>query len=152
MKLSSKLKDGGKLMARTKSYQTKQREAIMAFIISLNGEHVTAAQIVNHFNQENMAIGRTTVFRHLEKLTQGGILRRFTTDGISGACYQQVDATGDCHSHFHLKCESCGELQHLECGILDEIQEHLLGEHAFQVNALKTVLYGTCEHCQAKNT
>jgi Fur family ferric uptake transcriptional regulator len=117
------------------------------YIASLGGTHITAAQIVEHFKQVDMPIGRTTIYRHLEKLTETRKLRRYVTDGISGACYQFVDHGDDCHTHFHLKCEQCNELQHVECDLLNEIQHHFLHKHAFKINALKTVLYGECSYC-----
>ena len=136
---------------RPGNYNTKQREAILDFIISLSGAHVTAAQIEQHFNCDALHkhIGRTTIYRYLEKLNKDGILRRYITDGASGFCYQYVgsDAAEPCDSHWHLKCEDCGELQHLECGALVDVERHVLNEHAFQVNNTRTVLYGKCNNC-----
>ena len=134
-------------MKRSANYNTRQREALIRYIISHRDSHLTAAQIVEHFENEDVAIGRTTIFRHLEKLTASGVIRRYTTDGISGACYQYVESFDDCHAHLHLKCEDCGELQHLECDALDEMQHHFLKQHDFEVNALKTVFYGKCGSC-----
>ena len=130
-----------------KRYNTKQRKAILGYIVSLGGAHVTAAQIAAHFAGEGTPIGRTTIYRHLDKLAENGVLRRYTTDGVSGACYQLADGRQDCHRHLHLKCEGCGALLHLECGALGELQRHVLDAHAFSVNADKTVLYGKCRAC-----
>jgi len=135
---------------RTTNYNTKQREAIIGYIGSLKDEHVTAAQIVRYFKQENVAIGRTTIYRHVEKLTQTGKLRRYVTDGVSGACYQNTDDTEDCQTHLHLKCEDCGELQHMECEELSGIRQHFLLDHGFSINASKTVFYGKCGNCAQK--
>jgi len=132
---------------RSANYNTKQHKAILDYIVSLEGAHVTAAQIAEHFENESVSIGRTTIYRHLEKLTESGMLRRYTTDGISGACYQHADGREDCDTHFHLKCDNCGELQHLECDALGEIRQHVFDQHGFQVNVLKTVLYGLCDGC-----
>ena len=134
-------------MKRSASYNTKQRAAILQYVASLDGAHVTAAQTVAHFAGGSVSIGRTTVYRHLEKLTENGQLRRYTTDGISGACYQFVGVMENCDAHLHLKCEDCGELIHLECHILSELERHVLARHAFRVNVLKTVLYGKCDDC-----
>jgi len=138
-------------MTRPARYNTKQRAAILAYIASLEGAHVTAAQIAAYFALETVPIGRTTIYRHLEKLTTGGQLRRYVTDGISGACYQLINNYDACDSHLHLKCEGCGELLHLECEALDELERHVYDQHAFQVNTIKTVLYGTCDECLHRN-
>ncbi|MCL1830971.1 MAG: transcriptional repressor [Oscillospiraceae bacterium] len=134
-------------MERAESYSTKQREAILEYIISLEGEAVKASQIVQHFQNTTPIVGRTTVYRQLNKLTQSGVLRRDVSDNTPNAFYRYATATADCHTHMHLKCEVCGALQHLECDILSEIEAHMLGRHAFQMNAYRTVLLGTCENC-----
>ena len=134
-------------MKRPANYMTKQREAILSYIVSLDGAHVTAAQIAEHFENASASIGRTTIYRHLDRLTESGALRKYTTDGVAGACYQLMDDHANCDTHFHLKCEDCGTLLHLQCDLLQEVQEHVLSRHAFKVNGLKTVLYGTCGNC-----
>jgi Fur family ferric uptake transcriptional regulator len=134
-------------VARPDNYHTKQREAILNYIASLKDDHVTAAQIAGHFAAERTPVGRTTVYRHLDKLAHDGKVRKYTADGVPGACYQYVASAEDCHGHLHLQCELCGELQHLECDKLSEIQQHVLDSHGFEVNALRTVLYGRCGHC-----
>ena len=137
-------------MKRPASYKTKQHKAILGYVASLGGAHVTAAQIAGRFESAEFSIGRTTVYRHLEKLTESGKLRKYTIDGVSGACYQYVSGAEGCGTHLHLKCEACGELRHLECETLSEIQRHVFDEHNFQVNAMKTVLYGKCAGCLQK--
>lgn len=134
-------------MKRPASYNTKQREAVLFYIASLGGGHVTAAQIVGYFETGDFPIGRTTVYRHLDKLTMSGKIRKYTVNGISGACYQYINHDESCRSHLHLKCESCGKLLHLDCDMLNEIQCHMSDEHAFQIDPLKTVLYGKCKSC-----
>ena len=136
-------------MKRSANYKTKQLQAILDYVISHRDTHVTAAQIVEHFEKAETSIGRTTVFRNLDKLTECGKIRRYITDGLSGACYQYAEDE-NCHSHFHLKCEGCGELTHLECAELNSLEHHVHSEHAFQINMLKTVFYGTCSTCISK--
>ena len=139
------------LMKRSADYKTKQRDAILKFIESLEDAHVTAAQIAEHFEKEGVAIGRTTIYRHLERLTERGELRKYTTDGVSGACYQSVSDGRDCEIHLHLKCEGCGELKHMECDTFNEIKHHVFSHHDFEVDAYKTVLYGKCGDCLNKS-
>jgi Fur family ferric uptake transcriptional regulator len=132
--------------SRSLQYQTRQGRRILDYLGSLGDEHVTVNQIVQHFRRQTPAIGQTTVYRHLEKLCSGGMIRRYALEEGS-ACYQVVRGGGDCRGHFHLKCEKCGELIHLECDLLDEIQQHVLQKHDFRINALKTVFYGLCKNC-----
>ena len=136
-------------MERSSRYQTRQGELILDYLASLSGDHVTAAGIAGHFERQKPSIGKTTVYRHLEKLTSEGQVRRYFLDGGNSACYQYVNSNGACKTHFHLKCESCGELFHLNCDLLDDVAGHVQKKHRFVINPLKTVFYGTCKQCFA---
>jgi Fe2+/Zn2+ uptake regulation proteins len=134
-------------MKRPSSYNTKQREAVLAYVVSLGNTHVTAAQIVGHFQNEKIPVGRTTIYRQLEKLVRDKTLRKYRVDGIAGTCYQYAASDVEQQKHLLLKCEDCGELVHLSCDILDEIHRHIYQDHTFKVNTTKTVFYGKCETC-----
>ncbi|MDR1947913.1 MAG: transcriptional repressor [Spirochaetaceae bacterium] len=131
---------------RPANYSTRQRQLILDYMASLGDSHVTVNQLVRHFDHEQAGIGQTTIYRHLEKLAAGGKIRKYVLSEGKSACYQYVE-NDTCHEHFHLSCEQCGGLIHLDCDLLDEIQRHLLEEHDFQINKLKTVFYGTCKKC-----
>ncbi|MDR1212361.1 MAG: transcriptional repressor [Spirochaetaceae bacterium] len=132
---------------RPENYRTRQGQCILDYIKSLGDGHVTVTQIVRHFEDTQEFISQTTVYRHLEKLAAGGMLRKYVLSG--SACYQYAGGKADRREHFHLKCESCGALIHADCDFLDKIERHLLKRHNFQVNLLKTVFYGTCKKCLA---
>jgi Fur family ferric uptake transcriptional regulator len=135
---------------RPPQYRTRQGQIILDYMRTLGDSHVTVNQLVRHFAGQGEAgsgISQTTIYRRLEKLlAQGRIRKYFLSDGES-ACYQYVEDGSGCREHFHLKCEVCGNLIHADCELLDTIDKHLLTEHNFQINALKTVLYGTCKKC-----
>lgn len=133
---------------RSGNYKTRQLEAVLDYMIKHKDTHVTAAQIVEHFVVNEKGIGRTTVFRNLDKLAESGHVRRYVTDGVAGACYQYAEE--ECHAHFHLKCNNCGELRHFECDELIGIQNHLLAGHSLKIDMAKTVFYGICEECGGK--
>ena len=130
------------------SYNTKQREAIRVYLTSLHGEHVTIDQVVAHFANSSQKVGRTTVYRYLEKLFQVGQVRKYKTEGQSSACFQYIEEPGICSTHFHLRCNRCGRLSHLECPALHDIEDHILEKHAFRIDPLKTVFFGVCASCQ----
>ena len=133
-------------MSRPGNYTTKQGEAILSYIISLNGEHITAGQIAEHFDEIGFPVGLATIYRRLDKLEESGIVRKYILDGISGACYQYI-IDEDSREYFHLKCEECGALMHLKCSLLDDVQHHVYEEHSFQINTMKTVFNGKCSRC-----
>lgn len=129
------------------SYKTKQRQAILEFILDNKDNHITVNQIADHLADNNTHVGVTTIYRHLEKLLEQGLVRKYTIDGTTGACFQYAKQDKECHEHFHLKCEKCGCLIHLECSHLDELYRHIYNDHEFKINAFRTVLYGICKDC-----
>lgn len=129
-------------------YKTKQKEMIENAVKNSKQEHITVDSLVNTLESLGEKVGRTTVYRALERLNEEGIVRKYHTAGES-ACYQYV-SDEDCYEHFHLKCEDCGKLIHIECDHIAQLGEHINEHHGFKVNKLKTVLYGLCEECAAK--
>jgi Fur family ferric uptake transcriptional regulator len=136
-------------MARKRpvNYRTWQGQSILNYMKSLGDDHVTVNRIVRHFEDTEELIGQTTVYRHLEKLTAEGKVRKYVLGDDKSACYQYMGNGKNCREHFHLKCEICGSLIHVDCDFLNEIARHLLKTHDFQINMLKTVFYGTCKKC-----
>lgn len=128
------------------NYKTHQRSVITDFLKENGDEHITVEELVSKLEQSGESVGRTTVYRCLEKLESEGLVRKYISAGKESCCYQYV-GDAECKEHFHLKCEKCGKLIHIECDTLDTLKEHIKDEHGFSVNALKTVLYGICEEC-----
>jgi Fur family ferric uptake transcriptional regulator len=133
---------------RPGNYHTRQGESILEYMKSLGDRHVTVSQIARHFAEGAEAVGQTTVYRHLEKLAAGGVIRKYVLSGGASACYQYINDEKHCREHFHLKCENCGSLIHADCDFLDDMAGHLLKRHHFEVDMLKTVFYGTCKNCR----
>jgi Fur family ferric uptake transcriptional regulator len=135
---------------RPANYHTRQGQSILDYMKSLEGVHVTVNQVVRHFEDTEEAVGQTTVYRHLEKLAADGMIRKYILHDGKSACYQYINGEKNCREHFHLKCESCGALIHVDCDFLNEISRHLLHRHHFKIDLLKTVFYGTCNICRVE--
>ncbi|MDR0730079.1 MAG: transcriptional repressor [Treponema sp.] len=132
---------------RPANYRTRQGADILDYIRSLGGRHVTISGMARHFADRDEAIGQTTIYRHLERLVEEGSIRKYVPGDGKSACYQYVDSKAACREHFHLICDRCGVLIHVDCDLLEGLRAHLLFEHKFQIDLLKTVLYGTCDAC-----
>ncbi len=136
------------------SYHTKQQERLLTFLQKTGGRHVTVEEICTHFAKSSSPIGIATIYRNLEKLVSQGIVSKYIVDENTAACFSYQGGC-DCEEkarHFHLKCEECGKLIHLECEQIDEIENHLLSEHGFSLDPMRTVLYGTCAQCTKKSS
>lgn len=137
-------------MPSAHTYKTRQRQIIENCLKENSGKHLTVDDIIDILKAENSEVGRTTVYRTLEKLAAENKVRRYTSGSRDSSCYQYVDSSVCCE-HFHLKCVCCGRLLHLNCEHMRQINEHILKEHGFFVDTTKTVLYGECEECRRKN-
>lgn len=135
-------------MASTNGYKTRQRDLILNYFIKNNSKHVTAEEVLEHLKEQGNSVGKSTVYRFLEKLVEQGTVRRFFIEEGKGACYQYLGEQHQCHEHFHLKCVSCGVLLHIRCDLLIEAEKHILNNHDFTIDNTKTVLYGLCDKCK----
>lgn len=135
-------------MRGSQGYRTRQRELIWNYLCDHRAQHIVAEDIVEHLRAIGEPVGKSTVYRYLERLVEEGQVRKFFLEEGMSACYQLAAGEGeDCHEHFHLKCLRCGRLLHIECEYLSEVEQHIFGSHRFRVDNTKTVLYGICEDC-----
>ncbi len=136
-------------MAEKSKYRTKHREDLIAYLKTVPGRHVTAADVCDHFRRQGRSIGTATVYRQLERMVEDGTVNKYIIDKNSSACFEYI---GPEHCHqpvcYHCKCEKCGKLIHLECGELAQVQAHVLADHGFLVDPMRTVFYGICEDCR----
>ena len=131
-------------------YKTKQQDFLLAYLKEMKGRHFTAEDVRTHFESKQISIGIATIYRQLEKLVADGTLQKYFIDEHSAACFEYSGE--NCKAeipHFHLKCEQCGNLFHVECEEIQELSEHLQKEHGFAINPFRTVLYGICNACKA---
>lgn len=133
-------------------YKTKQRQAILDYLMENKEKHVTAASISEHLALDGTRVGTTTIYRHLDKLLEQGLVRKYTVDGTTSACFQFADKDEQCREHFHLKCEKCGKLIHLNCSRVKALCDHIFDEHGFEMDFFRTVFYGVCGDCRNHQT
>ena len=128
-----------------KSYNTKQKDLIEQAVEKIGDNHFNAEQIFSQLKAENLTIGISTVYRHLDKLVSDGKIQKLATITGQSACYQKKNCA---EKHFHLKCTACGALEHLSCEKLMGINKHVADQHGFKIDSSKTVFYGLCKDCR----
>ncbi len=137
-------------MAQKAPYKTKQMEEILTFLKSAQGRHVTVNEICQYFEDQGISVGTTTIYRHLERMVEQGLVAKYTIDNTSSACFEYLDKQEHCQKPvcYHCKCEKCGKLFHMQCEEVSKLQEHMRGAHGFEINPMRTVFYGLCKDCQ----
>lgn len=137
-------------MTRRSTYQTRQMKELREFLASTDGKHVTVKDICRYFDEAGRPVGTATVYRNLEKLVEEGIVAKYSADPSDSACFSYIGSGEECCHPvcFHLKCQKCGRLIHLECDEITSLSEHMLRAHGFELNPVRTVFYGLCEDCR----
>ncbi|MGN1392911.1 MAG: Fur family transcriptional regulator [Succinivibrionaceae bacterium] len=135
------------------SYKTRQKEELLEYLASIPGKHVTVADIVLYFNQRNIDISTTTVYRNLESLVDEGLVNKYQFDRNTCACFEFINKAEHCHlpKCFHCKCSVCGNLFHIESSYFKNIAKDILSKYDFEIDPQRTVFYGTCKKCSKKD-
>lgn len=141
-------------MATPVRYATRQRAAVLSVLQANAGKYMSAEEVFDAVRRSGAAIGRTTVYRTLETLTQEGGVRRFVMDKRTPAAYEYLEDPSA--AEYHVRCRSCGKLFHLRCSEIDRVtaslSSHLLEDHGVELDLQSSVIQGICSSCRAKNS
>ena len=91
-------------------YKTRQRALILQFLSDNRERHLSVDEVFDYLRAQQSPVGKSTVYRCLDRLVSQGRARRYFLGDGARACYQYVDGQGACREHFHLKCIGCGQL------------------------------------------
>jgi len=125
---------------------SKQRDAILNLIKSTE-IHPGAQWVYDRLKPELPGLSLGTVYRNIKILFEEGIL--ISIGVVNGE--ERFDAVTD--PHFHAVCSRCGKVLDLppkpDAGIPDYFSGEIPG---FSIDLRKTVFYGLCSECKAKET
>lgn len=131
----------------SQQYKTRQRAVVEQLLAEHTGEHLTAESIVSLLAEKGESVGKATVYRTLERLTEQGTVKKYLFGEGKSACYEYCAGK----PLYHLRCCECGELTHLDCEFLDELPEHVFEHHGFTLDSSQIVLVGKCAKCSEKS-
>ncbi len=126
-------------------YQTRQQEAVAAFLRAAPSGCLTAEEVHARLSASGLDVGKTTVYRAMTRLCEEGKLRRYAPSGTGEAAQYQWNPCE--HDHLHIRCLGCGLLEHLSCDEVGEFCRHILSHHGFELDEGQTILYGRCKRC-----
>lgn len=131
------------------SYQTRQQEAVAALFERMQENCMTAEEAYRKLLDEGMDVGKTTVYRAITKLCDAGVLRRYAPQSSSEAAQYQYNPCRE--SHLHIRCCSCGAMEHLHCDEVEAFTAHISAHHGFVLDEGRTLLCGLCATCAQKH-
>ena len=130
------------------AYSTRQKRELLAFLKERSMQHFSVDEVVFELRDRGEKIGRSTVYRYLEQLAEQGSVRKYP--GVQGVTqYQHVEDSSSCDAHFHMMCNRCGNLMHVDCALMRTMSQHLMEDHGFRLDPRDTILVGVCEKCRA---
>ena len=129
------------------AYDTKQREMILVCLRENQSGHLTADEIYDMLKKYDLKVGRATLYRFLKVMEESGEIKKYRFSEKSAACYQYLGKDTVCNSHYHLMCENCSRVIHLESPQLDSFIDGIEKDERFRIDVKKTVFYGICDQC-----
>ncbi len=120
---------------------TEARRAIVKSLLTSNG-HLSADELVDVVRQEAPRVGRMTVYRTLELLTDLSLIRPV----YQGSAAAQYILLEEGHHH-HIVCSGCNDVIEFDhCSFL-EIEESIRIKYGFHVKGHLLEIYGQCQKC-----
>jgi Fur family transcriptional regulator, ferric uptake regulator len=123
---------------------TTPRQAIIK-MVAPRQDHFSAQEVWQEVRSHHSGIGRATVFRTLDLLTELGVLNRIHAgDG----CHRYTVC--DTRHHHHMMCVECGTVIALEAGGIENQIRRMASEAGFDLLTHHLELVGRCKACQER--
>jgi Fur family transcriptional regulator, ferric uptake regulator len=121
---------------------TRQAEAVAAVLDRLPG-FCSAQQIHAELRERGEAVGLTTVYRHLQALSETGRVDAIR-DSSGETLYRRCRT--DTHHH-HLTCRSCGRSVEVEGKAVERWADEVAKQAGFSEVGHTVELFGLCPDC-----
>ncbi len=122
---------------------TPQRRAVLEAVFSIHG-HFDADELVQILRQEQKGISRATVYRTLDLLVRGNLVRAMEL-GESRKVYEHI--VGHKH-HDHLICTECGGTFEFDDSLIELLQQMVCDRLNFQAQTHSLRIFGRCKECR----
>ncbi|TAL13784.1 MAG: transcriptional repressor [Frankiales bacterium] len=124
---------------------TRQRTAVADVLGRVDGFR-SAQELHDLLRHEGASVGLTTVYRHLQALSDAGQVDVLRTDD-GEAVYRRCPT--DAHHH-HLVCRACGRSVEIEGPEVEVWATEVAAEHGFSDVSHTVEVFGTCAACARK--
>ena len=122
---------------------TDARRSIAELIASRRG-HFTAADLVAEARRRRFGVGRATIFRTLEVLTELRAIERLDLPNGEHAYVACEPA-----HHHHVVCSSCGRSRDVDDAGWRAVVRDIEQRTGYRIDDHRLELFGRCPSCQA---
>jgi len=120
---------------------TVQRQIILDTLKKF-ATHPTVEEIYEEIQKSHPAISKTTIYRNLRQLVQGGQVGKVVLPDDAERFDKRTDR------HYHFQCKSCGELVDVDINYPDGINEKVQAKYGVQVDEHDIIFKGICSQCK----
>lgn len=132
---------------RNAGYKLTHARLTVLDVIQNLGGHCTSAQVLESVGETDESIGRASVFRTLDLLTQLGIIRPTYVDTSMTPQYVMMPNG----HHHHIICSNCNRVIEFEnCG-LSELTDKLEAEYNLNITGHLLEFYAECKDCNVQD-
>ncbi len=108
--------------------------------------HLTVDEVVDRTQAMGAGVDRATAYRVLALLEELGLVRSTQLGGGDAVRWERAHPD----EHFHLRCTSCGTVDHHVGTLVAAVREHLDDGHGFEVASIELTVHGRCAACRAE--
>lgn len=130
------------------TYHNTRQKAVILEVLQANPNHITAEDLITLLHASGEKVGRATVYRFLRELEENGKVKKYALGENKGAYYQYTGDDTSCNGHYHLMCDVCGKLEHLDHSVAEAFAKSARESYGFEIDCSKTVFYGKCKKCK----
>lgn len=123
---------------------TEPRRAVAQLVAAREG-HFSAADLIDDARVRGLGVGRATIFRSLELMTELGVLERL--DLPSG---EHAYVACEPVHHHHVVCAMCGRVTEIDDRGLAAAVGDIERRTGWQVDSHRLELYGRCPRCRGR--
>jgi Fe2+ or Zn2+ uptake regulation protein len=105
-------------------------------------DHPTAEMVYFSVRQKSPRISLATVYRHLENLTNEGLIHKFVVPNEP----DHYDATMEEHVHAH--CTDCGKIFDVPIKLSDALKRQIGKSGKIKINDYQLLASGICQKCE----
>ena len=130
---------------------TTQRQTVLEVIIKNSNQHLSVEEIFKELKGTKVHVGLATVYRNIKIFEKLGFVRHIALE--DGELRYQIIDPEEKREHYHLICESCGNVIDIEHAIdipkylLERFGTKVYSEKGFTITHQKIQFFGKCKNC-----
>lgn len=127
---------------------TAGRRAILSEIAGMEDHHFSADDLLVRFRNHGASISRATIYRTLDHLVQGGLVRQLSL-GRKQSFYESSFSR---RHHEHMICLSCGSVIEFTNDEIERLLEEDCRRKRFRPDRHSIQILGTCRKCGSERS